>query len=72
MPGYGYSMSTKRRKPATRRKTVKKKLTVRQAAKLAGHSKHHSRKHVVMMKRLMLSGKTFNQAHMAAQRAVGK
>ena len=53
-------------------KKKKTKLTVRQAAKFAAHSKHHTKKHLALMKRLMLEGKTFNQSHMIAMRRVGK
>ena len=48
------------------------KLTLKQAETLANHSKHQSKKHMDMMKKLMREGKTFKQAHTAAQKQVGK
>ena len=48
------------------------KLTLKQAETLVKHSKHHSKKHMDMMKKLMREGKTFKQAHTVAQKQVGK
>jgi len=48
------------------------KLTPRQIITLNKHSKHHSKKHMDMMKKLMREGKTFKAAHTAAQKEVGK
>ena len=36
------------------------------------HSVHHSAKHMASMKKAMLSGKTFTQAHKVAMKQVGK
>lgn len=47
-----------------------KKLT--NAQKLKEHSKHHSSKHMVMMRKDMKSGMSFSAAHKKAQKAVGK
>jgi|TARA_R100000455_G_C6254912_1_gene110920 hypothetical protein len=45
-----------------------KKLTKRQENKLKEHSEHHSKKHINMMKKEMLEGKTFTQAHNNAKK----
>ena len=39
---------------------------------LKKHKKHHTAKHMAMMKKAMLAGKTFTQAHKMAQKKVGK
>jgi len=36
------------------------------------HSVHHSAKHMSAMKKSMLAGKTFTQAHIIAKKKVGK
>ena len=48
------------------------KLTATQKNMLRKHSKHHSPKHMSLMNNLMRSGKSFEQAHKAAQSKVGK
>ena len=48
------------------------KLSLSQMRTLKKHSKHHSKKHMDMMKKLMREGKTFKAAHTAAQKEVGK
>jgi len=53
-------------------KVKKSKLTKRQEATMKRHSKHHSTKHMKYMKRRMLMGDTFRQAHKKAQKQVGK
>lgn len=55
-------------------KVIKKSkgLTDRQKETMKKHSVHHSSKHMDLMKKLMLSGKTFGQAHTVAQKQVGK
>jgi|TARA_E500000178_G_C16991765_1_gene741159 hypothetical protein len=50
---------------------VAKKLTTRQETALKKHSKHHSAKHMAMMRKEMKSGTTFTQAHKKAQKKVG-
>ena len=63
-------MPRTRKKPS---KQVKKKaLTKRQEATMKRHSKHHTRKHMSFMKRRMLMGDTFTQAHKKAMKAVGE
>ena len=60
----GYSMA----------KTVAKKtmrLTPEQRGMLKKHSAHHSKKHMSMMTKMMLDGKSFDQAHKAAKAEVG-
>tara|TARA_Y100001937_G_scaffold102953_1_gene141748 strand:- start:60 stop:251 length:192 start_codon:yes stop_codon:yes gene_type:complete len=57
---------------AKKRKTKLKKLTKRQQATLRRHSRHHTKKHMAFMRAQMRKGKTFGQAHRAAQRKVGK
>lgn len=53
--------------PAKKNKT----LTNRQKATLQRHSKHHTNKHMSMMKKLMRGGMTFTAAHKRAQKTVG-
>ena len=48
------------------------KLTPKQIVTLNNHSKHHSKKHMDMMRKIMREGKTVNAAHTAAQKEVGK
>ena len=61
--------------PRTRKKTSmrvkKQKLTKRQEGAMKRHSKHHTVKHMKYMKRRMLMGDTFRQAHKKAQKQVG-
>ena len=38
---------------------------------LKKHSKHHTNKHMVMMKKLMKNGKTFTEAHKITQKKIG-
>ena len=40
--------------------------------KLRAHAEHHSKKHMEMMRKLMREGKSFDEAHRAAQKTVGK
>jgi hypothetical protein len=55
-------------------KAIKKSkgLTDRQKETMKKHSVHHSAKHMASMKKAMLSGKTFTQAHTIAMKKVGK
>ena len=48
------------------------KLTPKQIITLNKHSKHHSKKHMDMMKKLMREGSSFKAAHTKAQKDVGK
>jgi hypothetical protein len=47
------------------------KLTDRQEETMKRHKKHHSRKHMMAMRKAMLKGSTFGQAHKLAQKKVG-
>ena len=47
-------------------------LTKRQKAALAKHAKHHTAKHMAMMRRQMKAGKSFTASHKSAQKKVGK
>jgi len=47
------------------------KLKAAQEALLKKHSKHHSPKHMKMMRDMMSKGKTFTQAHDAAKKEMG-
>ena len=47
-------------------------FTKRQTETLKKHKKHHTNKHMVMMKKLMNNGKTFTEAHRIAMRKKGK
>ena len=49
-----------------------KKLTQRQEATMKKHSKHHSERHMRMMRSKMLQGMSFTEAHKLAQQKVGK
>ncbi len=49
----------------------KPKLTKRQKTTLQKHSKHHTKKHITYMTKLIKQGKTFTEAHNIAQREVG-
>ncbi len=49
-----------------------KELTKRQKETLSRHSKHHTKKHMDFMKRMMHKGKTFTESHKAAMKKVGK
>tara|TARA_Y100001968_G_C19236964_1_gene657412 strand:- start:511 stop:678 length:168 start_codon:yes stop_codon:yes gene_type:complete len=50
-----------------------KALTTRQKQTLQRHSKHHTSKHMAMMKKLMLqNGMTFTAAHKKTQKLVGR
>jgi hypothetical protein len=48
-----------------------KTLTTRQKSTLQRHSKHHSAKHMAMMKKEMKNGMSFTAAHKKAQKVVG-
>ena len=48
-----------------------KQLTKRQEDTLKKHAKHHSKKHMAMMKKDMINGNTFTQAHKKAMKKVG-
>ena len=48
------------------------KLTKQQAAAIRRHSKHHTKKHLEHMRKLMAAGKTFTAAHTIAMKKVGK
>lgn len=50
----------------------KKTLTPAQKNKLKEHAKHHTKKHMTLMRAHMKSGKSFTQAHKIAMRSVGK
>ena len=53
-----------------KKKTTKKKLTMND--KLKEHSKHHSKKHMTMMKKDIKGGMNFTKAHNKAKKMVGK
>ena len=48
------------------------KLTPKQIVTLNKHSKHHTKKHMDLMKKLMREGSSFKAAHNKAQKDVGK
>ena len=52
------------------KKKTGKKLT--NAQRLKEHSKHHSAKHMAMMKKDIKAGMSFTAAHKKAQKLVGK
>ena len=47
-------------------------LTKRQQDIMKKHSKHHTSKHMKSMTNMMKKGKTFTEAHKAAQKRVGR
>ena len=49
-----------------------KDLKPRQQKTMRSHARHHSLKHMKAMATDMKKGKSFRQAHIAAQRRVGK
>ena len=55
---------------------IKKKknagMSQNQKDKLKEHSKHHSAKHMSMMKKMIKGGASFSRAHNAAKKMVGK
>ena len=52
--------------------STSKKPTDRQKAAMQRHAEHHTKKHMVEMRRLMKVGKTFTEAHKMAMKKVGK
>ena len=48
------------------------KLTKSQEETMKKHSVHHSAKHMRMMRKMMMDGMSFSQAHKAAMKKVGK
>lgn len=51
---------------------MKKKLTARQEAALERHKVHHTKKHMDFMRKKMLAGSTFRDAHKEAMKKKGK
>ena len=50
----------------------KKDLSVLQKRLMKEHKKHHTKKHLDMMKELMLKGFCFQQAHDMTMKKIGK
>jgi hypothetical protein len=50
----------------------KGQLTQRQKDTLKRHSKHHTKKHIAEMTKMMKAGKTFGESHKIAMKKVGK
>tara|TARA_R100000482_G_C5087349_1_gene129102 strand:+ start:736 stop:897 length:162 start_codon:yes stop_codon:yes gene_type:complete len=50
----------------------KKKLTKRQEDTMKKHKKHHTSKHMRLMRSKMMQGMTFGEAHKIAMKEVGK
>ena len=48
------------------------KLTEQQNKTMEKHKKHHSKKHMVAMAKMMAKGKSFTAAHKKAMKDVGK
>jgi len=51
---------------------MSKKITSNQKKTLAKHSKHHSKSHILAMKKDLLKKKSFKNAHKKALKKVGK
>ena len=47
-------------------------LTTKQKQMLAKHAKHHTPQHMKSMRMHMMRGKSFKEAHKAAQKKYGK
>tara|TARA_R100001594_G_scaffold150390_2_gene211380 strand:+ start:3169 stop:3348 length:180 start_codon:yes stop_codon:yes gene_type:complete len=58
--------------PIHPKKTKERKLTQRQKDTMKRHSKHHTKKHMSMMTKLMKEGKTFGEAHKITMNKIGK
>ena len=50
----------------------KKKLSDSQEKTMKKHSKHHTSKHMKLMRSKMMQGMSFGDAHKLAQKKVGK
>ena len=50
----------------------RKALSIRQKDLMKTHSKHHTKKHLDFMKKKMLEGFCFEQAHELAKKNIGK
>ena len=61
---------SRQKKPKQTRK--KGELTQRQKDTLKRHSKHHTKKHIAEMTKLMKQGKTFSESHKITQKKVGR
>jgi len=48
------------------------KLTQRQKDTMKRHSKHHTKKHMDNMTKLMKEGKTFGEAHKITMKKIGR
>jgi argininosuccinate lyase len=55
----------------TRKRRGKKPVKVK-ASTMRKHAKHHSRRHIAHMKKMMKKGYPFRKAHRSATRKVGK
>ena len=48
------------------------KIGKRQEAALKAHSKHHTKKHMAFMRKLIKEGSTFTESHKRAMKKIGK
>ena len=48
------------------------KLTERQNKTMEKHKKHHSKKHMMAMAKMMVKGTSFSAAHKKAMKEIGK
>ena len=53
-------------------KALYDKLSKKQKQTMQKHSKHHSKKHMVSMAKMMAKGTSFSAAHKKAMKDVGK
>jgi len=67
----GYGNTAPPTKPKGMSNTSKKKTTSMDD-KLKEHSKHHSKKHMTMMRKDIKAGMSFTKAHNKAKKMVGK
>lgn len=47
-------------------------ITKKQKSTLSKHAKHHTKKHMTLMRKFMNQGQSFTQAHKATQKEIGK
>lgn len=65
------SASQPRHSGGTRKRRGKKPVKVK-ASTMRKHARHHSRRHIAHMKKMMKKGYPFRKAHRSATRKVGK
>jgi len=67
-----YHTNVKAKMSVPKKKTVRKSISLKNREKLKEHGKHHTAKHIAMMKKEMRNGSSFSKAHAKAMKKVGK